>query len=271
MKIKGIVANTLQVLDKKEYTNENNELVSIKKEIDYCLKNTEFYESEALDTLVNNTTITSNFNTSIELWISSSVNAIIKLYEEGFTEIMCLNFASAKNPGGGFINGADAQEESLARASALYSSQLQAKKYYDIHRNMKSCVYTDSMIFSPKTPLFNTDKGKMLEKPILCNFITSAAVNTGVVKRVEPELEDEIENIMRKRIAKVFALAYSKKMEVLVLGAWGCGVFRNDPNLIAKLFKEQLAGNYKNAFRKIIFAIYSEKQNYNEFKNILNL
>ena len=271
MKIKGIVANTLQVLDKKEFINKNNELISIKKEIDYCLKNTEFFESETIDSLVQNTTVETDFNTKIELWISSSVQAIIKLNEEGITNIMCLNFASAKNPGGGFINGADAQEESLARASALYSSQLQAKKYYDIHRNMKSCVYTDNMIFSPKTPVFNTDKGEMLDQPILCNFITSAAVNTGVVKRQEPELEFEIENLMRKRIEKVFALSYAKKMEVLLLGAWGCGVFRNDPNLIAKLFKEQLECKYNNAFKKVVFAIYSEKQNYNEFKNILNL
>ncbi len=109
----------------------------------------------------------------------------------------------------------------------------------------------------------------MLNEVITCNFITSAAVNTGVIKRAEPDKLPNIERLMRKRVEKVFALAFSQQMEVLVLGAWGCGVFQNDPILIAELFKEQLVGKYKNAFKKVVFAIYSEKHNYHEFKDVL--
>ncbi len=270
MNLKESVANTLQVLDKKEYTNANRAIVSIKNETDNCIQNTQLYTSEALDKLIEEIKVEANYNTHIELWLSSSVQAIIDLSKQYAAEkIMCLNFASAKNPGGGFINGANAQEESLARASALYLSQLNATEYYNIHKNMKSCVYTDTMIFSPNVPVFKTDDGIMLNEVITCNFITSAAVNTGVVKKAEPHKLPDIEMLMRKRVEKVFALAYAHQMEILILGAWGCGVFQNNPIMIAQLFKEQLVGKYKNAFKKVVFAIYSEKHNYHEFKEVL--
>lgn len=173
---------------------------------------------------------------------------------------MCLNFASAKNPGGGFINGAEAQEESLARTSALYETQLQAQDYYKIHRAMESCFYTDMMIYSPKVPVFRKDKGELLPKPVLCNFITSPAVNAGVVKRQEPERAYEIFGAMDVRTDKMLALSLKQGNETLILGAWGCGVFKNDPQEIADLFKKYLHGKYKNKFKRVVFAILTKKK-----------
>ncbi|MFP7656525.1 TIGR02452 family protein [Chryseobacterium proteolyticum] len=190
--------------------------------------------------------------------------------EEDEEKLMCLNFASAKNPGGGFISGAEAQEESLARSSALYISQLEAENFYKTHRGMKSCFYTDNMIYSPYVPVFRKDKGELLEKPILCNFITSAAVNAGVVKRQEPEKADQIINAMDVRMDKMFALALNKGNETLILGAWGCGVFRNNPNDIAQLFRKYLEGKYKNRFKRIIFAVLTKNEEMlNLFQNLI--
>ena len=189
------------------------------------------------------------------------MEAILQLSStENQNLIMCLNFASAKNPGGGFINGAVAQEESLARASGLYTSQLEAETFYKIHRGMKSCFYTDNMIYSPKVPVFRDDTGELLSKPVFCNFITSAAVNAGVVKHSEPLRVDEIIKVMAERIDKMLALALEKKNEVLVLGAWGCGVFKNSPEDIAELFKNHLNGKYKGQFRRVIFAILTKNE-----------
>lgn len=258
---KGMAKDTLEILAKKYYINEENEKISIENELETCKKGTVLFSSEELTEISKSELPEADFETEFEVWNFSSLKAILKLAdEENQGKIMCLNFASAKNPGGGFINGAEAQEESLARTSALYETQLQAGDYYKIHRDMESCFYTDTMIYSPKVPVFRKDKGELLLKPVFCNFITSPAVNAGVVKRQEPERADEIYDAMDIRMDKMFALALNEGNETLILGAWGCGVFRNDPKEIAGLFKKYLHGKYKNKFKRVVFAVLTKKE-----------
>ncbi len=100
----------------------------------------------------------------------------------------------------------------------------------------------------------------MLVKPVLCNFITSPAVNAGVVKQQEPKRVSEIFGAMDVRIDKMLSLALHQGNETLILGAWGCGVFKNDPKEIAELFKKHLHGKYKNKFKRVVFAILTKKE-----------
>ncbi|MDH6251586.1 uncharacterized protein (TIGR02452 family) [Chryseobacterium sp. H1D6B] len=256
---KGMAKDTLEILAKKYYINIQNEKVNLEHEIEVCKKETVLFTSEELLELTKNINSHADLETHIEIWNCSSLKAILKLAEEENNEkLMCLNFASAKNPGGGFMSGAEAQEESLARTSALYASQLEAENFYKTHRGLESCFYTDHMIYSPKVPVFRKDKGELLSKPVFCNFITSAAVNAGVVKRQEPNRTDEIFDAMDTRIDKMLALALKQGNQTLILGAWGCGVFRNDPKDIAQLFKKHLQGNYKNKFKKVVFAVLTK-------------
>lgn len=258
---KGMAKDTLEILAKTYYINEENEKITIEKELEICKKETVLFSSEQLAEIAKSELPEVDFETKFEVWNCSSLKAILQLAaEENQEKLMCLNFASAKNPGGGFINGAEAQEESLARTSALYETQLQAQDYYKIHRAMESCFYTDMMIYSPKVPVFRKDKGELLPKPVLCNFITSPAVNAGVVKRQEPERADEIFGAMDVRTDKMLALSLKQGNETLILGAWGCGVFRNDPSEIADLFKKYLHGKYKNKFKRVVFAILTKKK-----------
>jgi uncharacterized protein (TIGR02452 family) len=85
-------------------------------------------------------------------------------------------------------------------------------------------------------------------------------VNAGVVKRQEPERIHEIFGAMGVRADKMLALALHQGYETLILGAWGCGVFKNDPNKIAELFKKRLHGKYKNKFKRVVFAILTKKE-----------
>lgn len=258
---KGMAKDTLEILAKKYYINENNEKINIENELKNATDGTVLFSSEELSKLIENELPKADFEIQFEVWQCSSLKAILTLAEEENQEkMMCLNFASAKNPGGGFINGAEAQEESLARTSGLYESLLKGWTYYETHRAMESCFYTDTMIYSPKVPVFRKDKGELLAKPVLCNFITSPAVNAGVVKRQEPERTHEIFGAMDIRTDKMLALALHQGNETLILGAWGCGVFKNDPEEIAELFKKHLHGKYKNKFKRVVFAILTKKE-----------
>ena len=93
-----------------------------------------------------------------------------------------LNFASAKNPGGGFSSGSQAQEESLARSSGLYSSIIGQPAYYQANRKFGSTLYSDHAIYSPDVPIFRNDEGELLSAAYTASFITMPAVNAGTLK-----------------------------------------------------------------------------------------
>lgn len=164
-----------------------------------------------------------------------------------------LNFASAKNPGGGFLGGAVAQEEMLARSSALHAC-LDGRSMYAHHRAQRSPLYTSWVIHSPAVPVFRTDDGELLEEPYLASFLTCAAVNAGAARQRGPAVADAIVGAMRARTARVLAVAEAMGERALVLGAWGCGVFRNDPEMVAEHFDEALA-EMRGAFEVVVFAV----------------
>eukprot|EP00288_Rhodomonas_lens_P016269 CAMPEP_0177700330 /NCGR_PEP_ID=MMETSP0484_2-20121128/6039_1 /TAXON_ID=354590 /ORGANISM="Rhodomonas lens, Strain RHODO" /LENGTH=340 /DNA_ID=CAMNT_0019211527 /DNA_START=56 /DNA_END=1078 /DNA_ORIENTATION=- len=179
-------------------------------------------------------------------------------------QISALNFASAKNVGGGFKNGAYAQEESLARASALYGCLTAAgKAYYESNRQTHDGIYTDHIIWSPHVPVFREDKGELLEKPYPLSFITVPAVNAGVVaqnKCVRPkEVAALVEKHMRNRIQMLLYMAAAEQTDILILGAFGCGCFQNSSADVARWFREELqrdCGFYLRQFQQIVFAVY---------------
>jgi uncharacterized protein (TIGR02452 family) len=171
-------------------------------------------------------------------------------------EPMVLNFASARKPGGGFLGGALAQEESLARSSALYGA-LEKSGMYHHHRNVVTdCIYTDWVIHSPGVPVFRDDEtGALLGEPYDCAFLTAPAPNAGVVLPREPERAAEVRAVMASRITRVLAIAAQNGHSRLVLGAWGCGVFKNDPSHVAACFARELAGPFAGVFAEVVFAV----------------
>lgn len=172
--------------------------------------------------------------------------------------VLLLNFASAKNAGGGFLGGSQAQEESLARSSALYASLQTQPEYYEINRSCRTALYTDHMILSPDVPVFRDDEGQLLANPFVVGILTAPAVNAGAVNDNEPADVGRILPTMAGRIDKVLAVASERGYEHLILGAWGCGVFRNNPGAIADLFSRALLGEGKwaQAFQSVTFAIF---------------
>jgi uncharacterized protein (TIGR02452 family) len=165
-----------------------------------------------------------------------------------------LNFASAKNPGGGFLGGAVAQEESLARASALYAC-IEGQPMYAHHRTHVDPMYTAWAIYSPDVLVLRDEDGALLAEPWPCAFITAPAPNAKVVLERDPSRRPEIRAQMELRIARVLTIAAAHGHAALVLGAWGCGVFGNDTEEVAELFDRALRGPFRGAFEEIVFAV----------------
>jgi uncharacterized protein (TIGR02452 family) len=202
--------------------------------------------------------------TKIEVTLETTLAAAHRLaLADEPDEPLCLNFASAKNPGGGFLEGAQAQEESLARASGLYACLAPHTEMYEHNRLLGTCLYSDHMIYSPGVPVFRDNEGRLLGAPYRVAFITAPAVNAGVVRRRELTRLPLIQPTMRQRLTRVLWVAARHGHTRLVLGAWGCGVFANDPYEIADLFAETLGegGPFANCFRHVVFAIYDRTPN----------
>jgi uncharacterized protein (TIGR02452 family) len=202
---------------------------------------------------------TRTFQTRIEVTNETSLQALARLARENTDDVMCLNFASAKNPGGGFLGGAQAQEESLARSSGLYPCLLAGPTFYEFHRKQQNLLYSHRMIYSPSVPVFKNDAGENL-KPYNAAFITCAAPNAGAIASNQANSTSQIPEVLEQRAALVLSLAALKKHQRLVLGAWGCGVFRNDPNLVARVFKDLLENRFKNVFEEVVFAVYDSSK-----------
>ena len=182
------------------------------------------------------------------------------MFANEFNNLGVLNFASAKNPGGGFLKGSRAQEESLARSSGLYSCLITKPEFYSSNRD-KICLYSNGVIYSPKVPVFRCDEGKLLETPYNVSFITCPAVNTKVaLKRITDYPDKVTEEAMEKRIDSFLSVAVDQQCDALILGAFGCGVFGNSPSYVSKIFKKFLVGpnaKYSKSFSKAIFAVPS--------------
>jgi uncharacterized protein (TIGR02452 family) len=161
---------------------------------------------------------------------------------------LALNFANGLYAGGGFLRGARAQEEVLCRSTALYAT-IEGDEMYAAHARRHSADSTDWAILSPDVPVFRTDDGTVLERPWLLNVITCAAPYA-------PSLgQPEAGNLLEARIHRVLAVARAYGYSALVLGAWGCGAFENDPVRTAADFRSALTGEFEDAFESVVFAI----------------
>jgi len=222
---------------------------------------TEFVSEKQLETLVlpNN-----NFMPQYEVVNESVVDTIFRIGKCGV-----LNFASAKNPGGGFLNGAVAQEECLAVSSDLYNSQLQAFQYYDTNRNCRTALYTHNMIYSCDITFIRDGSLNTVASPVTANVLTSPAVNVGAYYRNENGSKSTALKVMEKRMRYILKLFAAKGDRKIILGAYGCGVFGNDTADVANIFYKLLKDEeFERYFEHISFAVYDPRgQQYNIFKH----
>ena len=184
--------------------------------------------------------------TRVQVANETTLVAARRLTDAG-ERVLALNFANGIHPGGGFLGGARAQEEVLCRSSALYST-LEGDPMYAAHRRRPQPDSTDWVILSPDVPVFRDDDGTALDAPWTLSILTCAAPYAPALG--QPRAGD----LLQARIRRVLAIARAYGYSALVLGAWGCGAFGNDPERTARDFKTALA-EQAGAFAEVVFAI----------------
>lgn len=261
-KLKEIALETVEITTKtfKYLPDSSNEEINIKDDLLKAQKNTKTYFDNDLKDLIQTLELKKDCETEFEMEFESTLEGIFRIYEEKSSEISLavLNFASAKNPGGGFLKGSMAQEESLAYVSGLFSC-LKNSPVYELNRqNMREGLYHDTVIFSPSVPVFRDKEGNLMEEPIFCSFVSCPAVNTTVaLQNGIPECV--IEKIMKDRMDFFLAICVKHGIDCLILGSWGCGVFGNNIDYVAKNMIDLLSGKYYGAFQNVCFSVLDEE------------
>ncbi len=257
-KFAAVAKETVSICDTGQYETSSGKQVVIADAIKAAVKGTVMYSLENLPPVPD---MRAPVETNTEVANETTFRGLARLAARG-GHIACLNFASARKPGGGFLGGAPAQEEALARASALYPCLVAAPEYYARNRANRSAIYLDLMIYSPQVPFFRNDAGDLLERPVLASVLTAPAPNRGAVAHNERRNLSLVETVLRRRAEMILHVAQAHRLDGLVLGAWGCGVFRNDAGQVASIFAALLKppGRFAGVFRDILFSIYDRAE-----------
>jgi len=206
--------------------------------------------------------------------------------EQPDAKVAVLNFANAFHPGGGVKSGASAQEESLCRCSTLYPllcRKYLKGKFYDHHSKLSDPKATDTVIYTEDVVVFKTDTAlpEMMDKAdwVSVDVMTCAAPDLRKKSNMYAALvgngtfmnDAELFGYHVRRAIHLLTVAAAKGADTLVLGAFGCGAFENDPAVVARAYRTALQ-EFVGVFRRIEFAIYSppgDEANYNAFSKEL--
>ena len=258
MSLKGVAAETLRILEAGYFVAPNGERLVLQPALAQAIEGTKLIAPREAARLLDGIEPGPRHLLDVEVTDETTQAAARRLVAvECVSDLVLLNFASARNPGGGFLNGAKAQEEDLARCSGLYPCLLTQPAYYDENRANDSVLYTDNIIYSPGVPWFRTRSRDAPDTVFLASVITAPAPNAGVAIQRDPGCGPDIEITLRRRAGQVLAVAAHHGHRNLLLGAWGCGVFRNTPSDVADAFGEWLASDrFAGLFDRVVFAIY---------------
>ncbi|MFJ3639558.1 TIGR02452 family protein [Streptomyces sp. NPDC090108] len=254
-RLRGIATETERIVAAGSYRAPDGREVSLAAATEAARAGTRMYGPGPVD-VPEPLPRLSGSGTFFEVTGESSLEAARRLGAAG-EPVALLGFASARNPGGGYLNGAQAQEEALCRASALYTCLLRVRAFYDHHRADRDPLYSDRVIHSPAVPVFRDDRGRLLAEPYPVGFLMAAAPNAGVLRRTAPHRAGELPAALAARAGRVLETAARHGYRRLVLGAWGCGVFQNEPAQVAAAFRGLLGpgGRFAGTFAHVAFGV----------------
>ena len=229
------------------------------------------------------------YETKVTVSKNRSFEAAVKLNKETpGNKIAVMNFANAFHAGGGVTNGSSAQEECLCRTSTLYPLLYRRSlrdTFYKHHQDLNTAKASDALIYTEGVIICKTDEDLPKRMPkedwVSVDVITVAAPDLRNISNIHAELvgngtcmnDAELFGYHVKRAIHVLTCAAAKKADILVLGAFGCGAFQNNPEVVARAYKVALE-EFPKVFKRIEFAIYcrpDDDTNYQIFKKALKI
>ena len=263
---------TLSIIETGGYLDPTSgEWVDASEAIAACVARSEFVPASATLSAAAGPSKPLCGRLRVEVADEGTMTAAKRLVNRGHN-VVALNFASFRNPGGGWLTGAQAQEESLARSSALVAALTAPGPCADHYAANQSArggernpLYAHDMIYSPAVPVFRDDDGGLLPQPWPLAFISAAAPNAGEAMKNHAVSAGTVEAVYMERAERVLAVAHRNGHDAIVLGAWGCGVFKNDTKMAANVFKRLLNGRFKGCFRVAAFPVLGMDANPNEY------
>lgn len=192
----------------------------------------------------------------------------------GQGKIGVLNFANPHNPGGGVANGAMAQEECLCRSSNLYPCLLVPEainEYYNYNKRITNNFFSDRIIYTDNVTVFKTDDTVPVLMPesewFNVSVLTCAAPYLGGRKYTNKKA---LEELFVQRILNILEVAWENHIDILIFGAFGCGAFKNPPEIVASAFHKALECCGILDFKKIVFAIKPNNSNSSNYYAFFN-
>jgi len=234
---------------KEMQENYNNEIYA-------AIESTEVYSSSAEIKLEKICFKDVNlFNPNIQVIDSDTVTESIK-----HPNCTVLNFASYKHPGGGFMKGTMAQEEALCHASTLYNVLSTQRDFYAWNtKNLNGSLYKDRLMWNSGIIFIQAGHA------VPCNVITCAAPNIAAAKK-NGATEEENLTALHTRIRMILDVAMFHNTQTIILGAYGCGVFGQNPETVANIFREEIHKGI--SIKNIIFAIPAGNKNLEKFEKV---
>lgn len=228
------------------------------------IKNVKLYSAEQMSQLLEKP-VTENcpaYHFCIVLRNQDTLEAAFELNRkrrENEKPVLVLNFANPHRPGGGIRAIPRTQEEHLCVKTTVLSS-LETEKawsFYQSNLDAGTQAQTDTILFSPNTMVIRNPDLSLREDPFPVSVMT---VSAPIASRMEPEEFHDLEEILAHRIRGMLRAAITEGYTRLVLGAWGCGNFGNDPVTVAKLFHNALHETVHNCtiagyFEDVVMAV----------------
>ena len=260
-----LAKETIEILKQQKYATLSKNAVDISSLLNAAIKGTVLYQGQLADKQYV------ACPAKLEVTNETTAQAGLRLVNED-KDVVVLNFASARNPGGGFLSGAAAQEEDLCRASGLYACLKSKPIFYNENILCEEAFYTENVIYSPNVPFFRDLHNLFLDDPFTLSVISAPAPNVRGMSAELTEHEDFDEVLFGtifSRATKILQIAEVHGHKNIVLGAWGCGAFGNDPSQMAIAFLEAL--KKVPTFEHVCFAVYDTREPpvlYETFKEI---